>query len=95
MEFTFASGLGDGWCQVPPIDSRDMPPGSASMPVKLVDNGLDGKVFETSLIAGSVGMRYTASGDCGDGGLDSLQPVAGWWMFIDKDVPGTLHGVTI
>ena len=68
-----------------PVDSTDVPPGFASVPVRLVDNGYDGKIFETSLVAGIVGMRYAASGDGGGNGLDSLQPVSGWWMFIDRE----------
>ncbi|KAL8926536.1 MAG: hypothetical protein Q9208_002863 [Pyrenodesmia sp. 3 TL-2023] len=95
------------------IQSDAVPPGSASVPVKLVDFALDGKSFQTSLIAGSVGIQYTASRDSdgridGDGsfvgadcdgrypgsrvlvghGLDSVQPVLGWWMFIDKEEAG-------
>ncbi|KAL8668864.1 MAG: hypothetical protein Q9168_006523 [Polycauliona sp. 1 TL-2023] len=68
------------------IDSGDVPPGTASVPVKLIDNGLDGKFFETSLVAGSVGMQFTASGGNGTEGLDSVQPLSGWWMFIDREV---------
>ncbi|KAL8991677.1 MAG: hypothetical protein Q9169_007755, partial [Polycauliona sp. 2 TL-2023] len=49
------------------VHSTDVPPGFASVPVKLVDGGLDGKIFETSLVAGSVGLEVTASGDNGRG----------------------------
>lgn len=67
-----------------PIDSRDVPPEFASVPVKLIDNGFDGKVSKISLVAGSVGMELTASGHSGDVALASMQPVSGWWLFIDK-----------
>ncbi|KAL8734023.1 MAG: hypothetical protein Q9166_001784 [cf. Caloplaca sp. 2 TL-2023] len=69
-----------------PIDSAAVPPGYASVPVRLVDDGYDRKVFDTSLTAGSVGMRYTASGDSNGDGLDSLQPISGWWMFVNREV---------
>lgn len=66
------------------IDSTAVPPGYASVPVRLVDKGNDGRIFDTNMVAGSVGMEYTGAEE--GKGLDSLQPVSGRWIFIDKEV---------
>ena len=68
------------------IDSTAVPTGYASVPVKLVDDGHDGEVFDTYLIAGSVDKRYTECRDGGGNGLGSLRPVSKWRMFIDTEV---------
>ena len=55
-----------------------------SLPVTLDDNG---DVFDTVMVAGSVGTRYMSSGKlvAGSGvGLDSVSVVLGWWMFVKK-----------
>ena len=103
----------------PTIDSSDVPSGTASVPVKLDDNG---NIHPCVMVAGSVGRKLTSSGDIltpshrsqsgvslhqemaarerltddkagineaagesmeekGEPGLDTLQPVSGWWIF--------------
>lgn len=75
------------------IDSDEIPAGYVSVPVKVDDNG---HIFYTHMIAGSVAINGTSSGDIiqpawkgpdADGvvGIDTLQPVSGWWMFEIKD----------
>lgn len=78
------------------VDSEDVPGGYVSVPVTVDDNGVK---IKTKMLAGSVGIAVTSSGDkldrsvargmfggtreqTGDGpGLDSLQPVTGWFMY--------------
>ncbi|MCJ1404574.1 hypothetical protein MMC11_007800, partial [Xylographa trunciseda] len=58
----------------PPIDTVEVPPGYASIPVKIDDNG---HVFMSRMISGSVGIKYSSSGvKAADGqvGFDTLQP---------------------
>lgn len=67
------------------IDSHDVPPGYSSVPVKVDDNG---DVFDSTMVAGSVGINCTSSGDELDGGLVELDTVSaetGWWMFESKN----------
>ncbi|RDW79917.1 hypothetical protein BP6252_04555 [Coleophoma cylindrospora] len=76
------------------IDTDDIPQSYVSVPVKVNDNGNE---FDTHMIAGSVAIDLTSSGDtveacngkAGVVGLDTLQPVSGWWIFeIKKPVEG-------
>ena len=89
------------------VDMRSIPSGFASVPVKVDDNGVE---YDTIMVAGSVGIQVTSSGQIvdvyvrphhwargsngkmepqysvpvpqtGPPGLDSLQPVSGWWMY--------------
>lgn len=58
-----------------------VPSGHGSVPVHVND---DGHQFDTTMIAGSVGIMGTSSGkplQNGEVGLDTLQPVSGWWIF--------------
>ena len=67
------------------VDSDDVPPGYSSVPVKVDDNG---DVFDSTMVAGSVGINCTSSGDEMDGGLAELDTVSaetGWWMFESKN----------
>lgn len=91
------------------LNTNDIPTGQASVPVTLDDNG---QLFNTMLVAGSVGYQVSSSGEpaevhrqplaptmAGEGvahsahhqqdkmriGLDSLQPVSGWWMFAKQE----------
>ena len=66
------------------VESNDVPPGYSSVPVKVDDHG---DVFDSTMIAGSVGMNCSSSGDEVDGGLTGLDTVSaetGWWIFESK-----------
>ncbi len=66
------------------IDSRRVPSGYSSVPVAVDDNG---DLFDAMMVAGSVGINCTSSGDkLGDGivGLDTVSAETGWWMFERK-----------
>jgi hypothetical protein len=90
---------GQVWCELDGVqfhrlDMSEIPSGSSSVPV-IVDD--DGKLYDTLMVAGSVGVEVSASG--GDvlppkpnpwnrdgekvkgNGMDTLQPISGWWMF--------------
>ena len=57
------------------------------MPVHVND---DGHEFDTIMIAGSLGITGSSSGSLlenGETGLDILQPVAGWLIFEQLEVP--------
>ena len=61
------------------IEIENVPPGYGSVPVKVDDNGYN---FESTMIAGLVGIKGTSSGKLlhnGQVGLDTMQPVSGWW----------------
>lgn len=95
------------------VDTEDIPCGFASVPVKVNDNGT---IYRTKMLAGSVGIQGSSSGQMldegsshkdrfsieydndgkkirrnygptkpneatGAPGLDSLQPVTGWFMY--------------
>ncbi|KAL8644588.1 MAG: hypothetical protein Q9210_007179 [Variospora velana] len=62
------------------IESEDVPPGYTSVPVTVDDNG---NVFLATMIAGSVGTRYTSSQGA-EHDMDTIQPESGWWMFEKK-----------
>ena len=67
------------------VESDEVPPGYSSVPVKVDDNG---DVFDSTMVAGSVGINCTSSGDEMDGGLvelDTVRAETGWWMFESKD----------
>ncbi|PYH48110.1 DUF4419 domain-containing protein [Aspergillus saccharolyticus JOP 1030-1] len=79
----------------PWIDTADIPPAYASVPVRLDDNGT---VYETVMVAGMMGVNGTSSGlplkkngGAETTGLDSLQPVAGWVMYQKKDNVSDRH----
>jgi hypothetical protein len=66
------------------IDTHDIPNGFADVPVKVNDNG---KIHETKMVAGSLGVQIDKSGDKGEGGeekWDSLRSVSGWVMYEVK-----------
>lgn len=71
------------------VDIDSIPSGHSSVPVKVDD---DGDVYNTMMVAGSMGIRVTSSGEALDDtdtgpGLDSLQPESGWWMFERIEAP--------
>lgn len=68
------------------VDSSDVPKGFSSVPVKIDDNGFE---LDALMIAGSVGISVTSSGEklaAEDDriGNDTFAPVSGWWMFATK-----------
>lgn len=69
-------------------NTDDIPSGTASVYVKVDDNG---EVHYTGMVAGLAGIQATSSiAERGEGegrSLNCLQPVAGWWM-IEVDPPG-------
>lgn len=80
------------------VNTKDIPDAFVSVPVKIDDNG---DIHYTRMVAGSVGIQVSSSGETvearpvfqrpGNGaeeqkpedkpGLDTLQPVSGWWMY--------------
>lgn len=73
------------------IELGDIPADFASVPLKVDDNGFD---YQTTMVAGSVGVRVTSSGELSTsvskGGNDdvvhdTVQPESGWWIFKKKD----------
>lgn len=67
------------------VDTDKVPSGYSSVPVKVDDNG---DIFDATMVAGSVGINCSSSGDELDGGLVELDTVSaetGWWMFESKD----------
>ena len=66
------------------VESRKVPSGYSSVPVTVDDNGA---LFDAMMVAGSVGISFTSSGDeLADGivGLDTISAETGWWMFERK-----------
>ncbi|KJK76642.1 hypothetical protein H634G_08230 [Metarhizium anisopliae BRIP 53293] len=70
------------------IDSKNIPAGFCSVPVKVDDNG---RVFDCTMIAGSVGIQVRsiypyfarerrAATSSGDAFLRVIQPLSGWWI---------------
>ncbi|GAP91508.1 putative duf4419 domain-containing protein [Rosellinia necatrix] len=105
-----ATGCEMNGTQYHKLDTDDIPDGYVSVPVTLDDNG---QIIKTRMVAGSVGIAASSSGDKLDtswthagwykppfgerqytpvtpevsetAGLDSLQPVSGWWMYEVTD----------
>jgi len=68
------------------IETSDVPPGWASVPVELNDNGYK---IPCTMVAGLVGTRASSSGKDlherpGETGLDTLSAVSGWGMYERK-----------
>lgn len=66
------------------FDMESLPCGYATVPVKCNDNG---RKFDAVMIAGSVGIKCSSSGEMTaerQVGLDTVQAVSGWWMFEKK-----------
>ncbi|KAJ7621048.1 hypothetical protein FB45DRAFT_1062089 [Roridomyces roridus] len=66
-----------------------VPPGYAEVGVKIVDfDQGPGVTLECAMVAGNIGTRVSSSGDrslSASGTNDTVQPVAGWWMFTCVD----------
>ena len=63
------------------VMSNEVPPGYTSVPVKFDEHGT---LFDSMMVAGSVGINCTSSGDEMDGavvGLNTMSAETGWWIF--------------
>ncbi|KAL0573501.1 hypothetical protein V5O48_008454 [Marasmius crinis-equi] len=64
------------------VNTKNIPAGFASVPVTVNDNG---RVFETKMVAGLMGIEASSTGDnlAGTDGpvLDMIRPAAGWFMY--------------
>lgn len=67
--------------QYPIIHRNDIPMGTLSVPV-CVEDLQAGLKYQTTMVAGLVGMSIGTSGGC-----ESLQPRCGWWMLQDEVGP--------
>ena len=65
------------------VESNEVPPGYTSVPVKVDDNG---DKFEAMMVAGSVGIKASASNHGGSGMLDTIGAETGWWIFEKEEV---------
>ncbi|KAE8444443.1 hypothetical protein EG329_000534 [Mollisiaceae sp. DMI_Dod_QoI] len=68
------------------IETSAVPPGWASVPIELDD---DGHKIPCTMVAGSVGVRVKSSGQglherVGETGLDTISIESGWWMYERK-----------
>ncbi|MCJ1250375.1 hypothetical protein MMC30_007601 [Trapelia coarctata] len=69
------------------VNMDHVPPGWTKVPVEVDDNGCE---FDALMIAGSVAINCTSSGEeVGNGavGLDTMTPETGWWMFQKVSQP--------
>ena len=60
------------------VESKEVPPGYTSVPVKVNDNGYE---FDAMMVAGSVGIKASNSERGGTGKLDTMSAESGWWIF--------------
>lgn len=63
------------------VDTKKIPNGYASVPVKIDDNG---KEYRTKMVAGSLGMQVGKSGERDEKGeekADSIRSLAGWVIY--------------
>ncbi|KDR73964.1 hypothetical protein GALMADRAFT_157785 [Galerina marginata CBS 339.88] len=61
------------------IDSQDVPSGYSEVDVLLDDDGTE---YKCMMVAGHVGMRIRSNDE--GGARDTIEPVAGWWMFTKQ-----------
>ncbi|KAL7908032.1 hypothetical protein GGI35DRAFT_453182 [Trichoderma velutinum] len=67
--------------EFPIIRTKTVPQAVVEVPVKVLDSSTMLE-YETTIIAGSVGMTATASENKGE--FNTFQPRSGWWMLLDK-----------
>lgn len=70
--------------QFPIIRAKEVPKAVVEVPIKVVDT-MANMEYETTVIAGSVGMTATASES--EAVYDTFQPRSGWWMLLDTMKP--------
>ncbi|CAG8026912.1 unnamed protein product [Penicillium nalgiovense] len=63
------------------IDTAEVPLGYVSVPVTVNDLGHE---FDAVMVAGMIGIQATSI-PTGEAGLDSIQPVSGWFMYEKKN----------
>jgi hypothetical protein len=66
------------------LDTDSIPPGAASVDIKIDDNGNE---YPAAMVAGLVASRVDNSKDASlsdTGECDVISPVPGWWMFLKK-----------
>ncbi|TVY73418.1 hypothetical protein LSUE1_G005040 [Lachnellula suecica] len=71
----------------PRIETARLVPGYVDVNVQIDDTYNGNGIYMVKMIAGSVGMEFTASGDHGDG-LDTVIPRTGWWAYLEKEDKG-------
>lgn len=79
-------GLGDVLSRR--VDTDRIPPGFASVPITVDDNG---NIIDAVMVAGLVGIQARSSGailETEETGLDNIQPVSGWWIYEKKGENG-------
>jgi hypothetical protein len=61
--------------------------------VKIIDYST---TYDSMMVAGSVGMRISSSGELlhekEETGLDTLQPESGWWIYETANKEGASKG---
>jgi hypothetical protein len=71
------------------IDSEDVPKAVASVAVRVIYGLIE---YDSMMVAGSVGMRVSSSGEPLHGkeetGLNTVQPESGWWIYEKKEKEG-------
>ncbi|KAH7348321.1 hypothetical protein BKA65DRAFT_525548 [Rhexocercosporidium sp. MPI-PUGE-AT-0058] len=60
------------------VDTEAVPPGWASVPVQLDDDGL---ITKCVMIAGLMGTKYSSSDELNEAGFDTISIESGWWMY--------------
>ncbi|PTB37321.1 uncharacterized protein TrAFT101_011053 [Trichoderma asperellum] len=65
----------------PIIRAKKIPKAVVDVPVKVIDLSTMTE-YDTTVIAGSIGMTATASEN--EGVYDTFQPRSGWWMLLDN-----------
>lgn len=68
----------------PIIRAGSVPKAVVEVPVKVIDESTMTE-YDTTVIAGSIGMTATVSGK--KTVYDTFQPRSGWWMLLDKTTP--------
>ena len=71
--------------------SKDVTRGWVTLDVQIDDRFHGCGVYGITMIAGSVGMEFCASGEHGRR-MDTVRPMAGWWVYEKKQDEGIVVG---